>query len=560
MSDFDWGAQEDAKPGFNWDDQEDVDKPMPITSAVRQGLQGLTANFSDELVGGGEALGRALGVEGAGGPMKDMGLAEDGPTIDWDVLKSAYKKARDHERERLKADTKYNPATSALAETAGAIASPINKVGKGLSMAQQAALLGGISSAGSSDADNAKDLLIDAGVGTGTGLALGKVTDKLSPIIEGGLQKASAGARNSAEWLAGHGLGGERGTMKKLGFDRVKAAGAQALDEGSLPILGSTEDMIAQNNAIRKRGGNMMGDAYKAIDDAGASTFNPLDVATEFEGKHAPTYRTPINKGETNQFDNTIESILSRGDGNIPMSEAQALKEEIGSVAFPGGKKPIDPTPKQQMAIDAYRLVNQKIDEAAAAGSSSIENAGLSDMLAKGKELYGNSKVAGKLLENKLAREKGNRFGSLTDWVAGSGALGYGEMSDDWRGAGGIMLAKKGLEKYGSKTAAHGMNAISKALMKSPTLAGVLSKAPQALGALSSKISDKISPMLRDQEKKPDFDKDAVIEKVNGTKYAQVLQDAAKRGDQAFGATHFILQSTDPQYREALERNGLDSQ
>lgn len=560
MAKFDWDAQEDAAgPGFNWDDQEDVEKPMPITSAIRQGIQGLTAGFSDELVGAGELAGRALGIEGAGGPMSEMGLAEDGPTADWEVLKNAYKKARDHERERLKADSKYNEATSATANFAGSVLSPANKIGKGLSMAKQAAILGGLTSAGSSDADNATDLLIDTGVGTGTGLVLGKATDKLSPYIESKLQGAAAKARDAAESLSARGLGAERGTIKKLGYDKVKQAGAQALDEGALPIFGNTEEMISKNNALKKRGGDMMGEAYTAIDDAGASTFNPLDVATEFEGKHAPTYRTPINKGETAQFDNTIESILARGDGNIPMKEAQALKEEIGSVAFPGGKKPIDPTPKQQMALDAYRLVNQKIDEAAAAGAATIENAGLSDILAQGKELYGNSKTAGKLLQNKLAREQGNKLIGLTDTIAGAGALGYGEMSDDWKGAGGIMLAKKGLEKYGAKAGAHGMNKISQALMKSPTLAGVLGKAPQALGSLSGAISKKMSPMFREEEeKKPDFDKGAVIEKVQGTKYAQVLQDAAKRGDQAFGATHFILQSTDPSYREALDRNSLD--
>ncbi len=154
-----------------------------------------------------------------------------------------------------------------------------------------------------------------------------------------------------------------------------------------------------------------------------------------------------------------------------------------------------------------------------------------------------------------MAREQGNKLFGLTDSIIGAGSLGYGGATGDWKSAAVPLLAKKGLEKYGPRLGAQGMNKISEALMKSPTLSSLAQKFPEAFGALSSKITDKIAPSFKDNDAhKAGFDKDAVIQKVQGTKYAQVLQDAAKRGEQSFGATHFILQSTDPQYREALDK------
>lgn len=558
MADFDWDAQDDAQ-SFDWDQQEDVEKPGALTSAVRKGLSGVTGGFLDELVGAGEAAGRVVGVKGIGGQFSDLGLSEEGPTLDFETLKRAYTEARDREREKLAADARYNPGASAVGEIAGMVASPINKIGKGLSLAKQGAAIGGINALGQSEAEDLPGMIRDTGMGTAMGFGVGKAVDVASPLIQKGVEKVSSGARDMAERLAGRALGAERGTIKSLGYDRVKAAGGQALDEGALPILGDTDELIARNTALKKKGGEMMGEAYQAIDDAGASTFNPLEVATKVDDQLAPQFRTPINKGETSQLENTLESILARGDQNIPLKQAQALKEEIKAVAFPGGKKPLDPSPKQQMAMDAYRIINQSIDDAVNKGAEIVDKAGLGEILSHGKEMYGNAKTAEKLLRNKQAREQGNRIFGLTDTITGAGALGYGGTTGDWESAGALMLAKKGLEKYGTKTGAHVLNRISKALMKSPQMADMYSKNPNAFNAIVQKMEGQLSSGIKaaESEAKP-YDKNVIMQKAQGTKYANVLQNAAQRGDQALGATHFILQSTDPEYRQALEQDELE--
>jgi hypothetical protein len=44
--------------------------------------------------------------------------------------------------------------------------------------------------------------------------------------------------------------------------------------------------------------------------------------------------------------------------------------------------------------------------------------------------------------------------------------------------------------------------------------------------------------------------KDAILQKTQNTKYAQIMQQAAQRGDQAVASNHFILIQKDPEYRK----------
>jgi hypothetical protein len=356
-----------------------------------------------------------------------------------------------------------------------------------------------------------------------------------------------------AERFAGRALGAERGTVKSLGLDKIKAAGAQALDEGVLSPLASTDDLIERTAALKNKGGEMMGKAYGAIDDAGASTFDPLQVASSVDDELGGFWRTPLNKGETNQFENTLETIMARGEGPIPLREAQVLKGELGRAA--NWKNKLIVTPKEQMARDAYGIVNRSIDDAVANGAKAVDGAGLSETLAQGKKLYGNASTAETLLQNKLAREEGNKLLGITDWgVLGAGAgaaMSTGGMSIPATMA--LTAGKKGLEKYGSQNAALGLNKVSKLLMKSPKLAAIAEKNPNIISNLAQRLESQMPSMRAAESEQKPYDQQALIQKTQGTKYSQVLNTAAQRGPKAFGAAHFVLQSTDPEYRKAVE-------
>lgn len=310
-----------------------------------------------------------------------------------------------------------------------------------------------------------------------------------------------------------------------------------------------------------------MDDVYSQIDDAGASTFNPLEVAGKVDDQIGGFYRSPINKGETNQLENTLESILMRGEGNIPIKEAQALKQELGKVA--NWKNNLTVTDKERMARDAYKIVSGQIDEAVEAGAKQIGSDGLLETLKKGKSLFGSSKGAEKLLENKLAREQGNKLIGLTDW----GVLGSGGAAAVVTGGAsvvptlGLLAAKKGAEKYGAQSAALGLDAISKSLLKSPQMLNLYQKNPAAFQGIVQSLEKRMSPQMlpRAAEKKDDgamnFNEqhkpEALIQKLQGTKYAQALQNAADKGEQSFAAAHYVLSQQDPDYRKAIGEGEL---
>lgn len=570
MSDSVWEDLPNPTEDGDWVDIEPQEKNHPIVSGVRNFAQGASGNFSDEIAGAFEAGGQAIGLKGLGGPMKDIGMSDDGPTIDWEVLRDAYRRGRNLERGSLKQDAIDNPGVSATANIAGSIASPINKLAAPLSAARGGAVLGGINALGSSESEDVLGMASDTAMGAGLGYGIGKVVDGATPYIQAGARKAGDAAdwvgqkfAGGAENLMARALGAERGTIKKLGMDRVKGAARQALDEGMASPLASTDDLISRNNSLLNKGGGMMDEAYTAIDDAGASNFNPLEVASAVDDKIGGFYRSPINRGETNQLENTLESILMRGDKSIPIKEAQSLKEELGKVA--NWKNTLNITDKEKMARDAYGVVSKHIDDAVAGGSQAIEKAGLTDVLSRGKKLYSNAKVAEELLENKSAREQGNKFFGLTDTITGAGALGYGGMTNDWETAGGVMLAKKGLEKYGAQNAAMLFDKISKSLMKSPQMAQLSRSNPKAFHALVSQMGSKMgasegSVFPKAANESPDqtmnfndtHNKDALIQKAQGTKYQQVLQNAAQNGDQSFSAAHYVLHSRDPEYRKTI--------
>jgi hypothetical protein len=408
-------------------------------SAARGVAQGATLGFADEIAGGVESL-----WEKAKGDPAEFG--------------ELYKKHRDESRAAFEQAQKANPASYTAGEVGGAIGSaliPGMAIAKGAGLASaagRAALIGGTAGAGYSEGESAKDVALDAAGGAVAGGVIGGVAHVVAPHVARGVSSAGKKIKGTAERFAARALGAERGTINKLGQEKIQAAGRQALDEGVISPLASADKMSSRNAAVGEKGGKLMGKVYDAIDEKGASKFNPLDVASKVDDELGGFYRSPINKGEARQLDNTLESIMMRGDKNIPLKEAQVLKQELQKVA--NWKNNLNVTEKEKMARSAYKIVSQAIDDAAEKGSKEIGAEGLEETLKQGKKLFGNSKTAETLLKNRVAREQGNKFFGLTDNITGVGALGYGATTGDWATAGGIYAAKKGLGKYGSQNAA----------------------------------------------------------------------------------------------------------
>ncbi len=488
---FDDYPDADEKSAFDFDAYPDDKQQEPSVSQLESGArgvaQGASFGFADEATGVLEA-------------------AKDWLANDPKGFMANYQKHRDESRANYKAAEGANPTSYMAGQFGGALAPAILSGGTSIpALAAQGAAQG----LGASEADltqgDVSGAARDAAIGSAIGGAAGVAGEAISKIPFGkAANYVSEKLGEGAERLAARGLGAERGTIKKLGDQKIREAGRYALDEGITTPFASTDDMIARNAVLKKGAGEEMGQVYKTIDDAGASTFNPLDVASKVDDKIGGFYRSPINRGETNQLENTLESILMRGDQNLPLTEAQALKEELGKVA--NWKNKLTVTDKERMARDAYGVVSEAIDQATETGAKQIGVEGIEDTLKNAKGLYGKSKVAEELLENKQAREQGNRLFGLSDSIIAGGSLAAAPMS------GGLSLstviplaAKKGFEKYGINTGA----------VIADNLSNIVAKAPQLLG-----------------------------------KFAKPLEAASARGGNSLAATHFILQQINPEYRK----------
>jgi hypothetical protein len=331
------------------------------------------------------------------------------------------------------------------------------------------------------------------------GQFLGKAVQKGAQAIQG----AAPSVKQTAKRLAARAVGAERGTIKKLGADKVEEIGAYALDNN---ILGkgfnNTDDMIAANAAEKTKGGEKMNEVYTAIDDAGKSKFNPQNVAYKVEEELGDFIRDPLNKGMTKQFENTLESIIARGNENIPIKKAQELKETLGKAANWTNKLNI--TDKEKLARDAYKVISNSIDSAVEQGAKEIGSDGLLNTLKEGKKLYGSAKNADELLVNKLAREQGNKLLGLTDWnvlgPAGIGAVLTGGASIGPTVA--FLGAKKYGENFGAQQSALALNKVSKYLKDSPKLLSLSKESPKLFEQVVTKTAQNIMENYRTEPKK----------------------------------------------------------
>lgn len=508
-----------------WQDDAPHESASFLESLGRGAGQGATFGLQDEASAG---LEKAM--------IKIHNLFSEGK-----IDEPTYNELRDNFRADNQAAQQDNPGAYMAGEIGGAVASTAIpgagalNIGKGAKVGEvvaKSAAAGGLGGFGYSNADNAGDLAVDTGVGAG----LGSIFGLGGKAAEKGLEKIaslSPKLREMASSRAAKALGAGKNQFKKDALKRTLEMGDMALEEGIVTPFASTKKMLERSEAARKAAGEAQGEVYNIIDSKGASTFNPLDAAVQAESDLSPTYRTPINKGEWSQLDNTIESMLARGADDIPLKEAQLLKEEIGSVAYPKGKRPLDPTPKQQMAEDAYLIVRDRINKASEDAADKIGlDAGLTELpatLKKANKTYGLASDGSRLLDNKQAQEDAagglyNTVSKVVDYAALGAAPFTGGVSLK-----GLAL-KKGIEAVADKRnqiAATGLKVSSNLVKMFPNISQQLYKGTRTLSGTDSVLPDNFE-------------------------FRKAAEDLSQTDDPA--ATHYLMMQRDPQYR--LENKG----
>lgn len=416
----------------------------------------------------------------------------------------------------------------------------------------------------------------EQGLGQATGEALaGPISagaSKISPVVAEYLNRI-------AETRAAKALGATKAAFKKFGEDSLRKVGRYGLDEGVITPLASTDAMMERNaatqaNAMQARKGvydaidsgapgaptgghpetvrpdysavnpsemtprkingapeytdaqiSQLGQASGAAADTnlaaanesgfnpygkagttGSSQYNPMEAAQAVQ-KAAGVNSSPLNQGAKSQLDKIIEAIQMRGTDNISMADAQALQEEIQNAAKFDTTRSSGANDVAKAAAGAHR---EYLNQAAENAADQVGGQDFKQTLQNSNRQYSMGARAGDLLENKAAGELGNKTFGLTDTIAGSSAgtaamLGHPVAA--LAGAAGVGAKKFG-EKFGNQSVAVGADFVK----------NLVQSAPQSLG-----------------------------------KWAAPLTQAAERGGNSLAATDYILQQTDPEYRQHLQ-------
>lgn len=476
---------------------KEEDSPSVLSSSVRQFNQGVTGNFGDEIAGAVDAVGRVVGVKGLGsGDIADLSLDERGPTLSKEEIARAYREGRDKERALIARDEEVNPRASNVAGLVGAVASPINKMTKGLSLAKGAGVYAGVSAAGASEDETIKGLTFDTATGTLAGLVIGKGGEKLFPLV-GNAIKMGAPIGRGAEKLAHKAMGSTKGLVRKMGKEKARESGRFALDNNVLGWFNSADDQVLRNKKLQEKAGQQMDEVYGAIDKARPSDFIPTEVAKKINKKHGGIYRTDINKDVVHFFDNAIGTIKNFGQRPIPLRRAQKLKEMIDAPANWGKAKHLDLTEKEQIARKVSTELKKEIEKAVESGAKELNSKPLLDKFLNAKKLYGKTKNVEKFLENQVATEEGNKAGlGLIDALAATSGYGYGQ--DAGSALGFVLAVRMGRSQRAVQMAAKSLDKISKAVDLPGEFIESIGRDKRMANAFVSMFDDKVLSLSKE--------------------------------------------------------------
>jgi len=335
---------EDTKPKF------DPSKPFEVASsqkepetslpeALKTGVfEGATLGYIDELAGGLEAAGQAVGLKGLGAPT--LGEIEtQSPKLSLDELMNAYQTARDRRRAITAKQSQDRPGAVALGNIVGGVGTaPLMPA---VSTVKGAAALGGLTGLGMSEADLTKGDVAGAAQDTALNAVMGAGLAKVIPAA--GKTLPAVGAATGAA------IGG----------------GASLLDDSA-----STDDVMRNTvtgGLIGLGAGTAAGLAGKAV-KAGVNKFLPENIKTAYDlGKQG-------QRIGTKEFYDTIKGEVEETTGKLakPIIEEKQKQAETALKAkelFESQKqKTIDSfekdlaelTNKQKLLEENYMLTAQQ--------------------------------------------------------------------------------------------------------------------------------------------------------------------------------------------------------
>lgn len=494
-------------------------------------------------------LGFADEIGGALGTIPDVIQGKD--------LKTSYQHNRDKIRNEINKAEESHPDYHTAGQLTGAIGSVFipgmgwlnaTKAAKLLGAFGKGTVAGGVIGAGTSDADLTegqfekfgKDILKSGFVG---GVA-GAATNALGNIAsQKGIEQLAR--ERAVKAATGGNIAAFRGitntTHKNAGGisepkRKINEAGKDVLDEPDL--LGWTsksKDLaVGLENAMKKYG-KEIGAVADQIDALVPNAVNAKNIASEIRNYSHSLAKTQgslkqsldnvaqiyddigrFSFKEANKYKQSHKFTVTDKDALISDADAINKVREIVS-------KEMEETVKRLSVPQPFELIQQQASDGKIRNLPSNYQEQLDGLLEKylfNKKKYGTFKELSNATTDRYLKDLSNRYVSPSDYAAGiatsgtSGSMNPAKIPIAITGAG----TNKILRERGSAFAAKTLNATAK---------------------LTGTISDNLSKVL-----------EYMPEKLG--KYADPLLTAASRGPQSLAAANFILQQTQPEYRELV--------
>lgn len=509
MADFNWddhpvatddtSAQAAAAPsGFNWDDHPVASDVSELSSLGRGLAQGATFGLRDEGAGA---------LASPSGALKEIANKFGAGYSDQDV--SDYEKERDASRQLDATAKAANPKSYLGGEIGGGVATSFVP---GLGLAGDTSLLGAAGSAaaqgaaygvGGSESDNIGGLARDAAVGAGTGAAGGAIGHAAGGILANGIDaagnlisKAAPGLENAADNLAVNATGATGRQSMKFSDD----AGRQLLNRGLVRFGDNAKNIGNRIADASDQSGQAIGQALSDLDAKGVKA-SVENVANSIEGKIKELNQIPGNEKTISQLRNELDNLYDRGQSELPISQGEIAKRN-----FQAQTNYNSPEAEKAATGQVASSFRNEVERAANAADPNIGAKFQDD-----KQLFGLLQPIQDAAEKRAATVRQSPIGGLGDMAAaGTGAITGGKA---W--ALPAVIGKKLLAPRIASSLA----------VTSDLLSKVAAQAPEALG-----------------------------------KFAPVIQSATQRGSQAVAATHFILEQSNPEYRQYISKlNGTDT-
>lgn len=416
-----------------------------------------------------------------------------------------YRKHRDESRANYSEAEKANPKSYMGGQIAGAVGSAFVPGMQGATLGKLAAL-GAAQGLGNSSADittgNTEDL-VQAAKDTGLGAGIGAAAYGVSKIPFGKiLNKAADKADDVAERLAVNATGATGRASENF----APGTGRQLLDKGIVGFGDTAENVAQKAGAAMEQAGGTMDDVLRTLDSSGAKA-SVDDVVSTLEQKINDLSQSPGNESLIKQLQKEVDNLYLRGESQIAPSVAEQAKRNFQSQV-----NWMSPEVDKKAASHLSSAFKNEVENVAEQASPELAGA-----FKEAKNTYGMLAPVKEAAEKRAAQMAQSPFGGLGDIMSGGVGGTVGGMVG---GPGGAVAGTAANIAF--KRVVQPRLTSSGAVM-TDYLADILRYAPEKLG-----------------------------------KYAVPLQNALARGGSSLAATHYILQQTDPKYRELVNTSEED--